>query len=268
MHTRTTLAVLTLTLTLGSGAAGAAATAEAETFSHQPWTEVLERFVDERGLVDYQGLADDRATFDRYLRSVERHSPESDPGMFPSRDHELAYYINAYNAQVFAGVIARGPEDDSVWGFLGTGYGFFVGMDIVVGGRETNLKKLEDVTIREGFQDPRIHAALNCASLGCPRLPRQAFTGERLDQQLDAAMSEFVTSPVGVQVDSGERTARLSKIFDWFRDDFLSSERRQGNADPKLLDYVNRYRGDAGEIPRGYAVEFMSYDKKINRQSR
>lgn len=260
---RPRLTPLALALAL---AAGAAVPARAETFSHELWTEVLQRFVDDQGLVDYRGLAKDRATFDRYVALVEKHGPKTDPGMFPTRNDELAYYLNAYNAEVFKGVLARGPEDDSVWGFLGTGYGFFVGMDIVVDGEETNLKKLEDVTIREGFEDPRVHAALNCASIGCPRLPRQAFTGDELDHQLDAGMSEFVTSPKHVQVDAGRRTVRLSKIFDWFEGDFLGYEKRQGNADPVLLDYVNRYRGDSGTIPRDYRVEFLDYDKGINAQ--
>ncbi|MCG8457594.1 MAG: DUF547 domain-containing protein, partial [Holophagales bacterium] len=127
-----------------AGDRGPEAPGEPESFDHSDWTRVLQRFVDERGMVDYEGLYRDRGVFDGYLRSVETYSPESNPGLFPTRDHALAYYLNAYNAQVFAGVLSRGPEKRSVWRGLISGLEFFGRMKIVIGGRRTNLKKLED----------------------------------------------------------------------------------------------------------------------------
>ncbi|NJL27166.1 MAG: DUF547 domain-containing protein [Thermoanaerobaculia bacterium] len=155
--------------------AGHAAPVAAEEFSHADWTAVLARFVDEQGQVDYEGLASDRAIFDRYVRTVETTGPTSHPELFPTRAHQLAYYLNAYNALVFQGVLARGPEKESVWSGLISGYNFFVKMKVKVDGEETTLKKLEDDVVRARFEDPRVHAALNCASIGCPRLPREAF---------------------------------------------------------------------------------------------
>ncbi len=242
--------------------------AAGETFSHEDWTAVLSLFVDERGLVDYAGLARDRGAFDRYIAAVETVSPLTDPKQFPDRDHELAYYINAYNAMVFKGVLDRGPEDESVWrGGLVSGYAFFVGMKITVGGRRSNLKKLEDKTIRAGYQDPRVHAALNCASLSCPRLPRSAFDPERLDEQFDRAMREFVSDERHVRIDEARRVVRLSKIFDWFTKDFIDYETRAGNPDPNLIDFINRYRPTESRIPRDYRIKFLPYDKDINKQS-
>jgi hypothetical protein len=252
---------LSLAAVLAAVPAGAA-----EPFSHADWERVLERFVDARGFVDYQGLAEDRGTLDRYLARLRAASPESDPGLFPSRDHELAYWINAYNAWVFWGVLDRGPDLDSVWGFLGTGISFFSGMDIELGGRETNLKALEDEVIRARYGDARIHAALNCASVSCPRLPRHAFTGEELDAQLDAAMREFVTDPKHLRVDRGAKRVTLSKIFDWYADDFLADAAERGIREPNLLDYVNLHRGAAGTIPRTWEIAFFDYDKGLNRQ--
>lgn len=242
------------------------AAASADTFSHGDWDAVLSEFVDARGRVDYRRLAADRATFDRYLRSIQRQSPDSHPDLFPSRDHELAYWINAYNAQVFAGVLEKGPDIDSVWGFFGTGVAFFRGMKIVLGGETTTLQKLEDDIIRERYGDPRIHAAINCASISCPRLPREVFTADELDRQLDAAMHEFVTAPQHIELDRDAEEVHLSKIFDWFEGDFLSWEEEQGNRSPSLLDYVNRNRGEAGKIPADYEVEFLDYDKGLNSQ--
>lgn len=236
-----------------------------EPFSYADWTAVLEAHVDERGNVDYGALHRTPQALDRFLASVGRTSPASVPALFPSREDQLAYYINAYNAWVFRGVLSRGPETESVWkGGLVSGYSFFVGMDIVLGGEKTNLKKLEDKTIRARFGDPRIHAALNCASRGCPRLPRKAFEPTTLDAELDFAMREFVGEERNVSVDTAARTATLSKIFDWFSGDFLSFENRQGNADPRLLDYVNRYRTAEARVPRDFRTRFATYDKRLN----
>ena len=252
-----------LALAMGPGARAAAGS---ETFSHADWTAVLERFVDERGLVDYRGLARDRAVFDRYVATVERASPKSDPRLFRTRDDALAYYLNAYNALVFKGVLARGPEDETVWTPFGTGYSFFSAMEVRVGGERTNLKRLEDEVVRAEFQDPRVHAALNCASMSCPRLPRKAFEGRTVDSELDAAMREFVGESRHCAVNSGKKTVMLSKIFKWFAEDFLAFERRQGNADSSILDYVNRYRAAGLKIPRDDAVSYLEYDKRINKQ--
>ncbi len=244
----------------------AAATSKPSFFSHQDWSAVLSRFVDERGRVNYEALARDRAVFDRYVAEVENVSPKSAPALFPTRNDELAYYINAYNALVFKGVLARGPESKSVWRGLISGYTFFVRMEIVVGGEKTNLKRLEDRVIREGFTDPRIHAALNCASVSCPRLPQKAFDAERLDEELDLAMAEFVGDEKHLQIDHTSQELYLSKIFDWYREDFLDYERRHGNPEPMLINYVNRYREEGARVPQNYNARFMKYDKRINKQ--
>lgn len=233
-------------------------------FPHDTWTEVLARFVDERGRVDYEALAEDRAELDAYLSRVAREGPRTTPGSFPTKNDALAYYINAYNALVFQGVLARGPEKESVWkGGLVSGYSFFVGMKVRLDGVETNLKALEDKVIRKEFADPRVHAALNCASVGCPRLPREAFVPERLDAQLDAAMTEFVNEERNVKADAAARTVTLSKIFDWFEKDFLEYECAHGNSKPNAIDYVNRFRG-ANPVDRKFKIRYAEYDKGIN----
>lgn len=264
-HRRRELLLL-LALTVSSLLLGPTHGEEDTQFSHEAWGDVLQAFVDDQGLVDYAGLRDSDQQFRGYLAQIQQKGPANSPELFPDRDHQLAYYINAYNALVFEAVLARRPDLDSVWGWTGTGLGFFVRTDVEVEGRRTHLKKLEDDVIRERFQDPRIHAALNCASRGCPRLPREAFLGAKLDEQLDAAMTEFVTDPSHVRVDAMARTVALSQIFDWFREDFLAYERGQGVPEPSLLTYINRYRPDERQIPPGFRVEFLDYDKSLNAQ--
>ncbi|ANM30443.1 hypothetical protein ABI59_13965 [Acidobacteria bacterium Mor1] len=262
-RTHRTRSGVLLLLALGFWATASAA----EPFSHEDWARVLEARVDAQGLVDYEGLSSDREALDRYVQRIRSEGPQSTPAAFPGRDHELAYYINAYNALVFDGVLDRGADTESVWsGGLISGYRFFVGMKVRVDGNKTNLRKLENEIIREGYRDPRIHAALNCASIGCPRLPREPFLADTLDAQLDSAIREFVADPRHVRIDRARQTVRISKIFDWFEEDFTTFERERGNTDPRLIDYINRYRESAAQIPAGYSVEILEYDKGLNRQ--
>lgn len=239
----------------------------ASKFSYDDWNKVLGKFVNAKGYVNYQALSKDRAELDRFIASIEKTSPRSNPDLFPTKNDKLAYYLNAYNAQVFKGVLARGPEQDSVWkGGLISGKAFFNDMKITIGGKQTSLKALEDDVIRDGFKDPRVHAALNCASKGCPRLPQTPFDPAKLDAQLDAGMTEFVAELRNVTISSPNETVTLSKIFDWFEGDFLAYEKRNGNADPEIVDYVNRYRAANAKVPREFSVKYFDYDKAVNKQ--
>ena len=102
--------------------------------------------------------------------------------------------------------------------------------------------------------------------MGCPRLPREAFTADRLDEQLDAAMREFVADPRHVRVDEAGGIVHLSRIFDWFENDFIELEERSGNDNPMLLDYINRYREADSKISLELKIKFLKYDKGINSQ--
>jgi hypothetical protein len=238
--------------------------ARAAAFSYDDWNDVLALYVDGNGLVDYQGLAADREALDRFVALIETTGPKSDPQAFPTREHKLAYYINAYNAHVFKGVLGLSPDAKTVWGVTGTGLGFFVRMKVIVDGEKMSLKSLEDDIIRDGFKDPRIHAALNCASVGCPQLPRVPFSPERLDEQLEAEMTKFVNEERNCKIDEAAGTATLSKIFDWFRKDFEEFEAERGGGG--LREYINRYRPADSQLSAGLKLKFSKYDKRLNRQ--
>jgi hypothetical protein len=217
-------------------------------------------------LVDYGALAEDRTSLDRYLAQIAEIGPETEPERFPGKEHRLAYYLNAYNALVFEGVLRGYPDDGVVWAGPVPGQRFFDEQKFRLDGRSVSLNQIEHQLVRANFGDARVHAALNCASLGCPRLPREPFEAERLDRQLDDAMVEFVSDHRFLRVDAGARTVFLSKIFEWFEEDFLADEREAGNDDPKLIDYVNRFRREVPDVPRAYTVRFSDYDKRLNAQ--
>ena len=237
-------------------------------FSHREWEQVLSEYVDEQGLVDYVGLSRNRTTFESYILKIEEIGPRSYPELFPTKNDKLAFYINAYNALTFRGVLSRGPEEVSVWTGPISGYFFFEVMDIHVEGYQTTLKSLEDDIIRAGFNDPRIHAAINCASISCPRLSRKAFGGSMLDQQLDDSMKEFASKKSNVDI--LEDTLYLSSIFDWFEEDFVSYEVRNGNLrgsdKTKIVSYINRYRSPDDQLNTEQRVRYFDYDKRINKQ--
>lgn len=240
--------------------------AQAETFSHENWDSVLQTHVNPDGYVDYDALFQNRDLFNQYLDSIKTQGPQSTPDLFPHNDAKLAYYINAYNALVFEGVLARGPEDKSVWSGLISGLNFFRLMDVTFDNTRSNLQSLEDDIIRAQFNDPRIHAAINCASISCPRLPQQAFSPNTLQQQLDSAMREFINSPQHAQINHSDKTIKISKIFKWFEEDFIQYEQNQGNTEPTIQAYLNRFLPDEGQIDARYQVSYLDYDKGINSQ--
>ncbi len=253
------------TLLLLSLSTLASTSESAAVFSHDLFSQVLSRIVSPEGLVDYQALAADRESFDDYLGQIRQLGPQTSPERFPDRDHRLAYYLNAYNALVLEAVLEGWMDADSVWGW-GTGFRFFVARKFELEGRRTNLKSLEDRDVREAFEDPRIHAALNCGSLGCPRLRPEAFHAEALDRQLEEAMSEMASDLRHCRVEPESKTVSLSKIFDWFRQDFVDWGGIEGRGDAGLIAYVNRFRSKEDAIPTDYLVRFLDYDKGLNHR--
>ncbi|MBX2868700.1 MAG: DUF547 domain-containing protein [Acidiferrobacterales bacterium] len=262
---------LILLFALGVVTSGGLQANSAPEIDNSIWAQVLDQYVDEQGYVDYQLLHKNRIPLDQYVSAIGANGPETSPAQFPTDSHKLAYYINAYNALVFKGVLDRGPEQKSVWSGLISGLNFFVRMKIKVDGNKTNLKDLEDDIVRKQFGDPRIHAALNCASIGCPRLIKQPYQAELLDQQLQTAMIEFLNGSQHIQLDTAKKQVRISMIFDWFEEDFIDYEKAQGNTEGsknhRLIDYINRFRSPADQIPTDFKVRILDYDKRINSRA-
>ena len=187
-------------------------------FDHSALDRVLKAYVDERGRVDYTGLKAHAGDLNGYVALLGQVSPASHPERFPGLPDRLAYWINAYNAFVLKGVIDAYPvKSVKDIKFLS---GFFNRTYFTAGGQEYTLDNIEHSILREVFEDPRIHAAINCASLGCPQLPQRAFLPENLDAQLDGAMRTFVRELRNVRISREEGAVYLSKIFEWFKDDF------------------------------------------------
>ncbi len=235
-------------------------------FSHEEFDAVLKAVVDARGLVDYEALRRDPALLDRYLGALSVTSPETAPALFPTREHRLAYWINAYNACVMKQVVAEDIRD-SVGSSTAKQLAFFVTTRFVIGGETISLKAMEDSKVREAFGDARAHFALNCASGGCPRLRAEAFRGETLDAVLEDVSREFVAEERNVRIDAATGRVVLSKIFDWYGDDFLAHARAQGIDPPTLRAAVDLWRAPGAKLPAQGENVSLDYDWTLNAQA-
>jgi hypothetical protein len=220
---------------------------------YDAWARVLDKFVDAQGRVNFAAAAKDRADLDRFVAYVYDIGPNNQPQLFPSPQHVLAYHINAYNALAMHKVIETGIPQ-TLAGFKKVG--FFVFGKVRVGGNDISLYDYENKVIRP-LGDERVHVALNCMSVGCPRLPREPFLPEKLEAQLDRESKLFFNETRNVSTNDAAKTVTISEILDFFPGDFLAKA-------PTLIAYVNRYREI--KVPEDYKVGFTKYDWTINRQ--
>ena len=219
------------------------------------WAVTLQRFVDDQGRTDFHRLAHDATDLKAFAAALIRVSPMTHPNLFPTTEDALAYHINSYNAHAMLGVLDRGIPEGFTSFFKRAS--FFRFRDIYIGAVRTNLHSYENKVIRP-LGDARVHFALNCMVKDCPRLPREPFVTERLEDQLQAATEEFLNSAKHVQLDHANKLVNVSAILDFYTVDFVPS----GDRDD-LIPYINRYRADP--IPESYDLEFLKYDWRINK---
>ena len=165
------------------------------------------------------------------------------------KKEQLAFYVNAYNAWILHEALAKYPTK-SVKDLFFT---FFTSKRIKVAGEQTSFNNLEKETIRSKFSDPRVHFALNCASRSCPPLNPEAFEGDKLDAQFEKLAKAFVNSEKGVKLSGDKKSAELSKIFDWYKDDFK---------DGGPIAFINQRR--ANPIPKDAKISYQDYDWSLN----
>jgi len=220
-----------------------------KAFDLSDWTAVLKRRVDGEGRVDYEGLLADREPLRRYLALIGEVGPTTRPDLFPSDDDKLAYWINAYNAATMDQVLRRWPLESVVDKKIS----FFGWTRYRIDGRALSLYTIENDIVRREFGDARIHFALNCASVGCPRLPAEPFLGERLQSQLARETRRFLNEPRNVAVEDGKLV--LSEIFSWYAEDFT----------PSVVEWVLERRPDL-KIPTTAEPTYRAYDWALNSQ--
>jgi len=230
----------------------------AGTFDHSKFDEILKEYVNEKGLVDYNGIAKDQR-FSQYMKALENAKVEE-----LSRDGQLAFWINAYNAVTIDKVIKWKPEKSVRETFvpgLWTSTKFFTTKEHIVAGQRLSQDNIEHDILRAQFNDPRIHFAIICASKGCPPLPRVAYTEENVQERLEEETREYINSPRGTRIDRAENTLYISKIFDWFRADFV---KRSGSVMAFMRPYLDNELRQF--LQRDPMIGYIEYNWALNAQ--
>jgi len=241
---------------------------------HASWTTLLEAHVrpingGASTAVDYDGFARDRLDLNRYLDRLSAVT-RADFDRW-SADEQLAFLINAYNAYTIALVLSGWPDLESIkdlGGFLRTPWEkrFFRLL-----GERRSLDDVEHKLIRGSgrYQEPRIHFAVNCASIGCPALRREAYLGDRLEEQLEDQARRFLGDESRNRVT--DDAVAVSSLFKWYREDFNAGWRGADSLGAFLALYadalgpssVDRAVLEAGDLP----VQFLDYDWRLNSAS-
>ena len=231
----------------------------AATFDHSKFDQALKKYVDDKGLVDYNSIAKDSG-FSEYVQSLQTARVEE-----LSRDGQLAFWINAYNAVTIDKVIKKKPKKSvretfvpGVW----TGTKFFTSRKHIVAGKRLSQDDIEHEILRKQFNDPRIHFAIICASMGCPQLPRIAYTEENVQTRLEEETRKYLNSPRGTRIDRAENTLHVSKLFDWFGSDFI-------NKSGSVLAFMQPYLHEEVRLflERDPMISYLEYDWALNAKA-
>lgn len=217
-------------------------------FSHDLLSAALQDRV-RKGRVDYRGIKSD-TRFSRYLDQLKNAKPDT----FKSREEQIAFWINAYNAAVIEGVIGRYPVKN-----LKDGPQFYKKKEHVIGGKTWSLDEIEKEVLIARFREPSLHFVLVGGATSSPLLPSKAYSAVLLYDQLDAATKSFLNDSSRNRYDLKKRTAHLSSLFKWHRDDFGGQE--------GVLDYISKYvSGDVKKMLHsdGLRVTYQKYDWSLN----
>ncbi|MEB2784765.1 DUF547 domain-containing protein [Algoriphagus persicinus] len=221
--------------------------------SHKTWNEMLQANVSADGKVNYKGFIKEKAKLEAYVNSISANAPDRKTW---TKDEQLAYWINAYNAFTVKLIVDNYPVESikdlgpklkiplikDVWH-----YKFFK-----IGGQESSLDEIEHSILRKEFEEPRIHFAINCASVSCPPLLNEAFEAATIDAQLDKVATRFVNDQSRNKITP--ESVQVSSIFSWFKGDFT----RNGS----LIDFLNKY--SKVKINSGAKVSHLDYDWNLN----
>ena len=236
--------------------------------SHSALNTLLGRHVHAGG-IDYAGLKADSTALTQYLAQLE--APTAAEYANWSTEQRFAFWINAYNAYTLKlvsdpypleSIKDLGSVTSSVWKkrFIP-----LARLHPSTKHKLLNLDELEHAILRPLFRDARVHAAINCASEGCPPLRAEAFVAERIDAQLDQQARAWLADAKRNRLRNGQKKQEVSRLFDWFREDF---ERDAGS----LRAWIARYAPTeaAAWFTRAKKIElqFLDYSWRLNDRPR
>jgi len=248
--------------------------AEAAAFDHGRWNLLLQEHVivlagGRVTQVDYDGFLEDRDQLKEYLDSLSA----VDRSTFDSyaQDQQLAFLINAYNGWTVEMILTRYPEIESIKDLGSLFQSPWKKKFIPLLGKIRSLDDIEHNLIRGSgrYNDPRIHFAVNCASIGCPPLREEAYTGEKLQTQLAEAVDRFLSDRERNRLNG--QILEISSLFKWYRQDFEKGWFGYRTLGQFLADHGEPLGLDkemAEKVRSGLVgIDFLEYDWKLNRKS-
>ena len=245
--------------TLGKIVPNASATAMG-SIDHSGWNDLLAKYVDESGGVDYKTWhASQQCTqaLDTYIDLLSSASLTQGA----TKADQMAYWINAYNAVTIKGILQEYPTT-SIRNHTSEngGYNIWKNLLLNIGGRQVSLEGIEHQVLRK-MGDPRIHFAIVCASKGCPRLLNEAYVGSTLNDQLATNTKHFFSLAQNFQHDVQNRSFRLSAIMQWFGSDFGQDQAAQLRA---ISKYLPTQQAQAAANANAVGVSYLDYSWDLN----
>lgn len=249
--------------------------AAAQTFDshHGAWTTLLKKHVvvldgGKASQLRYAGMAADRPALKAYLATLSSVS-QATFDAWP-KPQQMAFLINAYNAYTVELILTRYPKLVSIKDLGSVIQSPWKQKFIPLLGSTVSLDHIEQDLLRERgrFDDPRIHFAVNCASIGCPPLREEAFVAEQLDLQLDQQAQRFLSDRSRNRWNPTSEKLEVSKIFDWYKDDFRQGYRGIGS----VAAYLARFSEQLADAPsdrervnsQRASVVYLDYDWNLN----
>jgi len=226
--------------------------------SHSAFTGILQKHLKDE-MVDYAGLKKDPAELNAYLDTLA-DVPESTFKKW-DKDQQMAFLINLYNAATLKLIVDHYPLK-SIKDIGNVLKGPWKQEVVRLFGKFETLDHVEHDLLRGNYDDPRIHFAVNCASIGCPALRPEAFQATKLDAQLEEQARKFLQDSSKNRLDTENEVLHLSPIFDWFEDDFTAES---GTVEKFVTPYFKP--ADREVIERGgLSIENTDYDWDLNKQ--
>jgi hypothetical protein len=249
------------------------ARAQGVDHGHAAWSELLKKHVvvlrgGQASQVRYAGFANDRAALKTYLDSLASVSEATFNGY--AKPQQMAFLINAYNAATVELILTRYPKLESIKDLGSLLQSPWKPKWVPLLGTKVSLDEIEHEILRKRgrYDDPRVHFAVNCASIGCPALREEAFTADKLEAQLDEQAMRFMSDRSRNRYNVPRGRLEVSKIFDWFGEDFRSGLRGIGSLGAFTAKYADQLAdapADREKVKGGQVdVAFLDYDWKLN----
>lgn len=249
-------------------------------FPYDAYARVLKTYVNAQAMVNYKVLKAQQKDLDAFVPLLGRVDPDAYNRW--SEKERIAFWVNAYNALTLAVIITHYPIQSSYLTSLVFPKnsirqipGVWDRIQFSVMGRKLVLNDIEHVILRRQFNEPRIHLALVCASIGCPSLRNEPYTGDRLDAQLDDQARRFLKDFRKFRIDRHQGRVHLSSIFKWFGGDFLKTYGTDekfagsGRTERAVLHFVSRYLDEPDRqylVKEKYSIAYLDYDWSLNGQ--